>query len=223
MTTSSIGSTSSTTASSSSSSSSSNPNSLTMSDFLELMTTQLKNQNPTDPTDSSTFLNEMAQMSTVEGVTSMQSSLSTLSNSLLASSAISSANLVGKDVLAAATSSTYTSGNSISGEVTVPSGASGVTLNIENSSGTVVKSISLSNTTGNQSFTWDGTNSSGTDASSGTYTFSATATVNGASKSLTTLLPGTVSTVSIDSSTNTVTLNTSQLGSVALSSVVAVD
>lgn len=198
-------------------------NALNMGDFLTLMTTQLKNQNPLQPVDSSTFLNEMAQMSTVEGVTSMQSSLSTLSNSLLASSAISSASLVGRDVLATAGSSTYTSGTTLHGAVNVPDGATGVTLNVQNSTGEVVKQISVPAGSGLESFSWDGSTSSGSAAPSGTYTFSASASVNGANKTVPTLLPGTVSTVSIDPSTNAVTLNTSQLGPVAMSAVTQID
>jgi flagellar basal-body rod modification protein FlgD len=197
--------------------------SLNMSDFLTLMTTQLQNQDPMNPTDSSTFLAELSQMSTVEGITSMQSSLSTLSDSLLKSSAISSAGLVGKNVLAAASSSAYTAGNSLSGGVLVPDGATGVTVNVQDASGTTIKQITVPSGSGLENFTWDGTDSSGAQAASGTYTFSASANVGGGTKTATVYLPGTVGSVSIDASGTGVTLNTYQLGSVALSDVSQID
>jgi flagellar basal-body rod modification protein FlgD len=222
MTTTSAVNSSNTPATASGAASSTGVGSLTMSDFLKLMTTQLQNQDPMNPTDSSTFLAELSQMSTVEGVTSMQSSLGTLSNSLLSSSAISSAALVGKNVLAAANSSAFTAGSSLSGGVLVPSGATGVTVNVQDAGGTTIKQITVPSGAGLESFTWDGTDSSGAQVPSGTYSFSAAVT-GGSTNTATVYLPGTVGSVSIDASGTGVTLNTYQLGSVALSDVSQID
>src|SRR5690348_12339848 len=72
---------------------------LTMGDFLTLMTAQLKNQDPLNPTDSNQFLNQLSELSTVEGISQLNTTMSTLSNSMLSSQAVSSASLVGKSVL----------------------------------------------------------------------------------------------------------------------------
>lgn len=51
---------------SSSSSSSSISSEITMDKFLTLFVTQLKNQNPLDPTDNSQFMSQLAQFSSLE-------------------------------------------------------------------------------------------------------------------------------------------------------------
>jgi flagellar basal-body rod modification protein FlgD len=49
-------------------------NMLNQSDFLKLLTTQLSNQDPTNPQDQSAFLAQLAQFSTVQGVDNLQES-----------------------------------------------------------------------------------------------------------------------------------------------------
>src|SRR5580700_2991105 len=87
---------------------------LSVNDFLTLMTAQLQNQDPTQPLDPSTFV---AQLGTVAGVDSMQTSLASLSSTLLANQALSSATLVGQTVLTQANSAQYTAGQSLTGAV----------------------------------------------------------------------------------------------------------
>jgi len=52
--------------------------SLGQDDFLALLTTQLKNQDPLSPMDNEAFVAQLAQFSTVSGITEMNRSLSTL-------------------------------------------------------------------------------------------------------------------------------------------------
>jgi flagellar basal-body rod modification protein FlgD len=52
--------------------------SLGKDDFLQLLVTQLKYQDPMQPTDNSQFMAQMAQFSTVEGITNLESTLTTL-------------------------------------------------------------------------------------------------------------------------------------------------
>jgi len=105
----------------------------------------------------------------------------------------------------------------------VPSGATGVTVNVQDAGGTTIKQITVPSGAGLESFTWDGTDSSGAQAASGTYSFAAAATVGGATQTPPVYLPGTVGSVSIDASGTGITLNTYQLGSVALSDVSQID
>src|ERR1700689_1655334 len=148
---------------------------LSVNDFLTLMTAQLQNQDPTQPLDPSTFVTQLAQFGTVSGIDAMQTSLSSLSSTLLANQALSSASLVGQTVLTQASSAQYSSGQSMSGAVQVPTGASAVAVNVTNSNGTVVQQISVSPTAGLNSFTWDGSTQSGAAAPSGSYSFQAIA------------------------------------------------
>ena len=196
---------------------------LTMGDFLTLMTAQLQNQDPLNPTDSNQFLSQLSELSTVEGISQLNTSVTTLSNSMLSSQALTSASLVGQGILTAATSAAYTSGTSLSGAVQVPAGATGVVLTINNAAGAMVNQMNVPATAGLQTFSWDGTASNGQPAPSGTYGVSATAEVGGATQAATTLLNGTVSSVTLGAAGASPTLNTPQLGPVALSAVQQID
>ena len=65
-------------------------------DFLTLMLAQLKNQDPTSPVDSNTFLSQLAQLSEVQGITSLNTTFSSLSSSL--SSSLDSCALTSENV-----------------------------------------------------------------------------------------------------------------------------
>jgi flagellar basal-body rod modification protein FlgD len=196
---------------------------LTMNDFLTLMTAQLKNQDPLNPTDSNQFLSQLSQLSTVEGISQLNTSVNTLSNSTLSSQALTSASLVGHGILAAAGSSYYTSGQAISGAVQVPTGATSVVLSITNAGGALVDQLSVPASAGLQNFSWNGTDSNGRPVASGTYGVTAIAQVGGAPQAATTYMNGIVTSVTLGASGAGPTLNTSQLGPIALSSVEQID
>ena len=48
--------------------------------FMQLLVTQLKNQDPTQPQDSSQFVAQLAQFTSLEKLTSMNQSLTALTN-----------------------------------------------------------------------------------------------------------------------------------------------
>jgi flagellar basal-body rod modification protein FlgD len=196
---------------------------LTMNDFLTLMTAQLQNQDPLNPTDSNEFLSQLSELSTVEGISQLNTSLSSLSSSMLSSQAVSSAALVGQSVLAQADAVDYTGGGAVSGAVQVPTGATAVTVTISDANGNPIGNMQLPTTAGLESFSWNGTNASGVAVPNGVYGVTATAEVGGASQAATTYLNGTVSSVTLDASGNSVLLNTPQLGSVALGNVMQID
>lgn len=195
---------------------------LSVNDFLTLMTAQLQNQDPTQPLDPSTFVTQLAQFGTVSGVDAMQSSLATLSSTLLSNQALSSAGLVGHSVMTQASSADFTAGQSMPGAVQAPTGTSGLVVNISNSSGQMVQQINLGAASGMAAFTWDGSTLNGGQAPSGSYSFQAIANVNGTSTAAPTYLSGTVSSISLNSGSG-VTVNTPQLGSIALSNIQQVD
>ena len=68
-------------------------------DFLRLMTTQLKNQDPTKPLDGQQFMAQLAQFSTLNGIIEMKQSLDTLAQSLQSMNTLQASNLVGRSVL----------------------------------------------------------------------------------------------------------------------------
>ena len=68
-------------------------------DFLKLMTTQLQNQDPFAPVDNADFIAQMAQFSTVTGITSMDQTMKSVSEQLSEMRIASTTQLMGHSVL----------------------------------------------------------------------------------------------------------------------------
>jgi flagellar basal-body rod modification protein FlgD len=190
-------------------------------DFLTLMLAQLKNQDPTSPVDSNEFLQQLASLSEVQGITQLNTSFSTLSNSLVSSQALQASSLLGHQALVSSSTANLTSaGGTVNGAVSVPQTSPQVVLNIANSAGVLVQSINLgAQSAGLADFTWNGQTSSGTAAPAGTYTLSAQVSGVTGGTAIGTLVSGTVDSVTMGSGSTGLTLNISGLGSVPFSSV----
>jgi flagellar basal-body rod modification protein FlgD len=190
-------------------------------DFLTLMLAQLKNQDPTSPVDSNTFLSQLASLSEVQGITNLNTSFTTLSNSLSSNQALQASSLLGHQALVSSSTATLaTAGSTITGAVQVPQTSAGVTVNISNSAGVLVQQINLgAQSTGLANFTWNGTEGDGSAAPAGTYTL--TAQVSGVSSgtAVGTYVNGTVESVTMGSGTTGMTLNVAGLGSVPYANV----
>ena len=197
--------------------------SLTQEDFLSLLTTQLAYQDPTKPVDNAQMVSQMAQISTVDGITSLNSSVSNLSTVVTSSQALMASSLVGQKVLLPSSTGYMTSGAGMSGVVATGEGASDLTISIKNSSGAVVYQTNVSgDQTGNVPFNWDGKDSKGNALPEGKYTVSATGLVDGKSQALSGLVYGKVNSVTLGSSSTTTALNINGLGSVKLSNILEV-
>ena len=72
---------------------------LGQADFLKLMTTQLQNQDPFAPMDNADFIAQMAQFSTVTGITDMGQTLKGMSDQLQEFRIATASNLLGHSVL----------------------------------------------------------------------------------------------------------------------------
>ncbi len=190
-------------------------------DFLTLMLAQLKNQDPTSPVDSNTFLTQLAQLSEVQGINTLNTSFSSLSSSLTSAQTMQASSLLGHTALVTTPTANLTSGGTVTGAVSVPQTTGSVTLTVADSTGKVVKTINLgAQAAGLASFTWDGTDSTGTAAPTGTYTLSATyGGQTSSSAAATTAVNGTVESVSMGAGTTGMTLNVSGVGSVAISAL----
>jgi flagellar basal-body rod modification protein FlgD len=190
-------------------------------DFLTLMLAQLKNQDPTSPVDSNTFLSQLAELSEVQGITSLNTSFSALSSSLTSNQALQASSLLGHQALVASSTATVAKGATVTGAVSVPQTTSDVVLNVSNSVGVLVRQIDLgAQASGMASFTWDGTGSNGTAVPADTYTLTAQyAGQTSGSTAATTYVNGTVQSVSIGSGSTGMTVNVAGVGSVPFSSV----
>jgi flagellar basal-body rod modification protein FlgD len=153
----------------------------------------------------------------------METSMSNLSSSMQSSQLLSGTSLIGHQVLAAGTTASLAAGGKVSGAVAAPSGATGITVQVTDSSGALVRTLQVApQSSGLTDFTWDGTTNTGSAAPAGTYTFSATATAGGTHASLSPFLQSTVNSVTIDPTTQSLYLNTSS-GTLSLSNVVQVN
>jgi flagellar basal-body rod modification protein FlgD len=187
-------------------------------DFLTLMLAQLKNQDPTSPVDSNTFLTQLAQLSEVQGITSLNTSFSTVASSLSSSQASS---LLGHQALVNSGTANLAAGGTVNGAVNVPQTTSQVVLNVTDSGGVLVRQINLgAQSSGLANFSWDGKSGNGSQAPAGTYTLSAqyAGAVSGGTAA-TTLVNGTVESVSMGGGSTGLTLNVAGVGSVPFSSV----
>jgi len=55
---------------------------LSQTDFLELMTAQLKNQDPTQPIDNNQMVAQLAQLSTVDGISKLNTTVTRIASDL---------------------------------------------------------------------------------------------------------------------------------------------
>lgn len=194
-------------------------NNLGIDEFLTLMTTQLKNQDPLKPLEGTEFIAQLAQFGAVSGIQEMQTSMETLAESLRSTQVLNGATLVGREVLAPADFVIHSEGSTASGEVMVPAGVSNVELRITDSAGEVVRHMNVPVADGVAKFTWDGLRDNGGVAPSGEYDIEAIGRIGTVSESLPMMMSARVSSVSIDGSGAGLTLNTDTLGSVPMNYV----
>jgi len=193
---------------------------LAQGDFLKLMVTQLNNQDPLEPMDNGDFLGQIAQFSTVTGIEGLQTSFSDFASSLSSDQALQGAGLIGRSVFAPLSDGLLTEGGSISGELTLPTSSGDVSVKITDSSGQLIKTISLgTQAAGSVPFNWDGTLENGELAPAGSYSINAQALIDGQNFELDTNLLAEVDSVTLASAGKGLQLNLKGLGSVSFSDV----
>ena len=181
-------------------------NTLGKEDFLTLLVAQMENQDPLEPQDSTEFIAQLAQYSSLEQQITSNEKLDSIGEQITGLvNATNAFNLLGRDVVAA-TDNFNLSDGSIDLGIQLDESASAATLNVLDSSGSVVASLSLSDlAAGNNFVTWDGTDASGEKLPAGTYSLSVSA-VNDEAESVdaTPLIKTAVSGVEEDSAGGTV-------------------
>jgi flagellar basal-body rod modification protein FlgD len=192
--------------------------SLGQEDFLTLMVTQLRNQDPMKPLEPNEFLGQLAQFSTVNGIEEMRSSVTDLSVALQGSQVLQGATLVGRSVLAGGQDAALASVGNVDGAVGVPPGTDAIEVRISDRGGAVVRSFAMRPQGELTDFAWDGRDNQGERLPAGRYRIEAVANVAGRAESVEVLLRQRVDSVSLDGAGSALRLNTSG-GSVALGDV----
>ena len=197
---------------------------LNQEDFLTLMITQLKNQDPFKPMDPAQYVGQLAQFSSVSGLTDINKNITALTNSLRGNQVLDGAALIGHTVIAQG-NQVYRfvpeTGEAIptQGAVQVPPGASSVQLVVRDSAGSLVKTQAMDAHAGLRGFTWDGSTDAGGTAPSGSYKIEVIAKVGDKNVSLNTSVAAQVSSVALDPANGALTLDTDTLGEIAMSDV----
>jgi flagellar basal-body rod modification protein FlgD len=186
---------------------------LNQADFLKLLTAQMQNQDPFNPTDNSQMIAQMAQFSQLSATTDMDNTLQSIASKLTGTSAADAMNYVGHDVLTAGGTAYPSTTGSLTGAVQLAGAASDVTVSIADTSGNVLKTIDLgAQNAGTINYSWDG------NGGSGPYTVTAAAQNGGTSVGATNLVWAPVQSVSVPA-TGDPTLNVTGIGSVAIGDV----
>ncbi|OIQ81047.1 basal-body rod modification protein FlgD [mine drainage metagenome] len=160
--------------------------------FLKLLVTQLQNQDPMNPMDNAAITTQMAQLSTVQGISQLNATMTAFAQS----QSYQSVGMIGHNILAPGNTLSLAGGKGMVG-VEMAGAADKVQVNISDANGALVKTINLGAQTqaGIVPVTWDGTTNSGGVAPDGNYTFSVTGMANGAAISPTGLSVGLVQSV----------------------------
>jgi flagellar basal-body rod modification protein FlgD len=175
-------------------------------EFLQLLTTQLQNQDPLSPLDTNQFTQQLVMFASVEQQINMNTSLSTLISLQQTAQATSALSFLGATVVVGGNTAQLANGQATwNYAVSSPATA---TINVSNSSGQLVYSTTQTVQPGTQTFVWNGQNSVGNAMPAGTYTVAITATgANGQSVPVTTSVEGVVTGVNVSANPPTLTIN----------------
>lgn len=143
---------------------------LNQEDFMTLLSTQLKFQDPSKPMEANEMVAQMAQLSMMTGISDLKDQLAGLSQSLTSSRASQAAQLVGREVLLDGEAMLLPLGGPLAGAVNLPANAADLKLSIYDTAGRPVRQVTLGpQPAGIVRFAWDGSLPDGTNAAPGQY------------------------------------------------------
>lgn len=162
--------------------------------FLTLLTTQLKNQDPLSPMDSTQFTNQLVSFSQVEQQIKTNDNLTKLVNLTNTSQTTLGLSYIGLNVDMQGSQFEYPGSGTTSMNYKLPSDASIVTINVLDKDGNTVYTKSGDGKAGTHNFVWDGKDKDGQQLAAGVYKLQVSA-LDSAQKTLstTTVVPGYVS------------------------------
>lgn len=141
--------------------------------FMTLLVAQMQNQDPLNPMDNSQVTSQIAQINTVSGINDLNDTLAAINGQIGKSQQLQASALIGRGVLVPGNDiSVGEQGSSLPFGMDLDGPASQVKLTITDGSGTVVHESSYKDQpAGTQSFSWDGTDTSGNVVTKGNYRF----------------------------------------------------
>jgi flagellar basal-body rod modification protein FlgD len=176
-------------------------------DFLKLLTAQMQAQDPLNPMDSANFAAQLAQFSSVEQLTNINTKLTNMAASQASLQNTMASDLIGKKVTVTGNKATL-NGQAVM-PYTLPSDASTVAVSVYDATGALVKTAVLGQkSAGNNSYTWDGKDQNGNTLPAGQYTFAVNAVgSSGQAITATTLTSGIVTGISFNNNVTSLILD----------------
>ena len=185
--------------------------------FLKLLVTQLKNQDPLSPMDNAQLTSQIAQINTVTGIATLNTSVQGLSSQFLQMQTLQGASLVGKSVIVPGNKVDIADGVGQGGfEIATPADA--VKVEVLSAAGQVVDTINLgAQSAGLHGFDWV----AGKYDNTSNLTFRVSATSGATKLDATALMRDTVNAVSASGSV--LQLQLARAGTVDYSTVKAIN
>ena len=206
-------------------------NELGQTAFLELMITQMNNQDPLSPQDNSQFIAQLAQFSSVEGIQRLNESFDDFAGNFTSNRALQASSLVGRSVTVPGDTTHLLDNQLVAGVASLPSTTTDLNVNIYAGNGELIEQVPVGfQSAGEVSFRWDGKNfeidgeiiptSSGRDSylPPGKYTFEFTATQDGNTEQLDMAVSANVNSVTVEPN-GSIVLNLAGMDSVNLNDV----
>lgn len=135
--------------------------------FLQMLMTQLKNQDPTSPMDANQFTTELVQFSSVEQQINTNTNLTQLIQLTQGESVIQSSSLLGKTVAVQSASLPLQHG-AAAVQFTATAGQK-IVINVSDDKGSLQKSVQVTAAAGTNTWSWDGSNNAGNTLPDGAY------------------------------------------------------
>lgn len=199
--------------------------------FLQLMITQLENQDPLSPQENGEFIAQLAQFSSVESLDRLNNNFDSFTQNFVANQALQASSLVGRSVSVATDSAALYEGDAVAALVEVPVSTEDLQVDIYSPSGQLLDSIDVGSAkAGDLAFRWNGahaevngkmldwTSSHEGGLPAGNYKFAFSAPVDGKTTQLKSYLSANVNSVTVGAN-GALTLNLAGVGAVSLADV----
>ena len=196
------------------------PDELGQDDFLALMTAQLKFQDPLKPMENGDFLAQMAQFSTVSGISDLNEAFNSMSTAFQSNQALQASTMVGRDVLIPGDRSRLGENDPLVAAVELDQPAKQVVINITDANGQLVQRLDYGlQPAGMMEIRWDGQMADGSRAAAGLYTVSAEVHQSDGISSGSMFTQARVESVTLGQAGQDLTLTVSDLGDIPMSQI----
>ncbi len=189
-------------------------------DFLDLMMTQLKNQDPMNPQDPKQMMGQLAQFTTASGIEKLQSDFESFFDHMRSDQSLRAAQLVGQEVMTESNEAHLPEEGEMEAMLQLERSTSSLTVEVTDGSGEKVYQEQLGEMEkGEHTYTWDGTTRDGERVPAGKYQINAYAEDGERREAVTTLVGAPVTSVAVGKEGQPPELSVEGLGEISLSDV----